>query len=134
MTKPSFFESQLCQGRRRCWQCRTNEVYRQGINVEFDVPSVDFECPFGITEKSLSEDDKELSILERAKNLSVAVKDVAVDAAKRKKVMTKKDEATKRLDMCRSCKFYNKGICGKCGCVMAVKTKIKESRCPVGKW
>lgn len=46
------------------------------------------------------------------------------------------DEAKKRLDICKTCEFFNASQtrCTKCGCFMAVKTYLKAERCPVGKW
>jgi hypothetical protein len=42
----------------------------------------------------------------------------------------------KRLNICKSCEFYDAGQerCSKCGCYLKVKTYLKAERCPVGKW
>lgn len=41
-----------------------------------------------------------------------------------------------RFDICTSCEFLTKttNSCKKCGCFMIVKTKLKNARCPIGKW
>ena len=54
-----------------------------------------------------------------------------------------------RMDICRTCPYFRRlfGTCGTpvwgerldtgeelCGCVMVAKTKLKRSKCPVGKW
>jgi hypothetical protein len=46
------------------------------------------------------------------------------------------EEATKRLNICESCPFFDKARqrCQKCGCYMAVKTYLRAERCPIGKW
>ena len=43
--------------------------------------------------------------------------------------------ASERLAICKKCEYYSKwGLCGKCGCVLAVKARIPGMKCPVGKW
>jgi predicted TIM-barrel enzyme len=47
------------------------------------------------------------------------------------------DEGAKnRLDICKSCDFFDsvQERCAKCGCFMAVKTYLKAEKCPMGKW
>jgi hypothetical protein len=39
-----------------------------------------------------------------------------------------------RLDICRSCSYYQKSKCKLCGCFMPLKTRIKEISCPINKW
>lgn len=45
-------------------------------------------------------------------------------------------EANARLEICKTCEFFNatQQRCSKCGCYMAVKTYLKAESCPVGKW
>ena len=47
-----------------------------------------------------------------------------------------KSLSDKRYNICRGCpeliKFTKQ--CKKCGCFMAVKTKLQEATCPLGKW
>jgi hypothetical protein len=51
------------------------------------------------------------------------------------------DEAfTNRLDICKSCEFWdftgfaNTGRCQKCGCSTQAKLRMASEKCPVGKW
>ena len=41
-----------------------------------------------------------------------------------------------RLDICNACEelFKLTKQCKKCGCVMTLKAKLKEAKCPLGKW
>lgn len=48
-----------------------------------------------------------------------------------------KDDYDKiRLAYCKVCPHLNKTfyVCGKCGCYMVLKVKLKNAKCPVGKW
>ena len=41
-----------------------------------------------------------------------------------------------RMAICRECPDFIKSIgqCSRCGCFMHVKTLLKNSECPLGKW
>lgn len=40
-----------------------------------------------------------------------------------------------RLDICKSCEWFTKQqTCYKCGCIMKLKTRLHDSKCPIGKW
>lgn len=41
-----------------------------------------------------------------------------------------------RYSICSSCPEFMKSTkqCKKCGCFMALKTKLKDAECPIGKW
>ena len=40
-----------------------------------------------------------------------------------------------RMDICNSCEFLeNFKRCAKCGCIMPLKTKLANSKCPIDKW
>ena len=41
-----------------------------------------------------------------------------------------------RLSICKSCEHYKKNIsvCSKCGCIMPLKVRFINFKCPVGKW
>jgi hypothetical protein len=41
-----------------------------------------------------------------------------------------------RMSICRSCENFDKkmGVCNLCGCLMAHKTKLLETGCPINKW
>lgn len=40
----------------------------------------------------------------------------------------------KRYNICLSCDKLVFGVCTECKCVMKLKTKLKNSSCPLGKW
>lgn len=44
--------------------------------------------------------------------------------------------ANTRYSICQACPELIKLTkqCKKCGCFMAVKTKLQEAKCPLGKW
>ena len=44
--------------------------------------------------------------------------------------------AEERLAICKACPELIKLTtqCKKCGCFMALKTKLQEAACPIGKW
>jgi hypothetical protein len=46
------------------------------------------------------------------------------------------DIAEDRMNVCRSCEHFLKmtGQCKKCGCIMAIKSKLPNATCPIGKW
>ena len=46
-----------------------------------------------------------------------------------------KDEATHRFSICLECPQLTKAkTCKECGCFMVAKTKLKDAKCPLGKW
>ena len=49
-----------------------------------------------------------------------------------------KDEnvSSERMSICEQCEFLIKITkqCRKCGCMMSLKTKLKDASCPIGKW
>jgi hypothetical protein len=48
---------------------------------------------------------------------------------------TSKDMQEKRYEICKSCdSFTVLKTCRECGCIMALKIKIAEAKCPVDKW
>lgn len=45
------------------------------------------------------------------------------------------DEQSRRLNICRTCPHLTvRSICGKCTCVIWLKTKLSTEKCDVGKW
>ena len=41
----------------------------------------------------------------------------------------------RRLALCRECPHLTKaGVCDRCGCVMSIKAKWADQKCPLGKW
>lgn len=46
-----------------------------------------------------------------------------------------KDGDSSRMEICRQCDMLWMGqICRKCGCMVRIKTLLKSSKCPIGKW
>ena len=41
-----------------------------------------------------------------------------------------------RLEICNACEHLTRYSrqCKKCGCVVALKTKLKSEKCPIDKW
>lgn len=39
-----------------------------------------------------------------------------------------------RLALCKSCEHLNNGQCDLCGCIVALKVKPNNMRCPAEKW
>jgi len=50
--------------------------------------------------------------------------------------LTDEKNADQRYAICESCPSFLKVTkqCKECGCFMALKTKIEEAICPLGKW
>jgi len=46
------------------------------------------------------------------------------------------ERGEERMKICNPCEFFstNTGQCKKCGCFMAIKSKIKNMSCPIDKW
>lgn len=47
-----------------------------------------------------------------------------------------KEVSEKRYSICLTCPEFLKATkqCKKCGCFMALKTKLENAECPIGKW
>ncbi len=47
-------------------------------------------------------------------------------------------EYTDRLAICKSCPYMKKKLTGSycelCGCIIKIKAKMPDEKCPVGKW
>ena len=76
------------------------------------------------------------SMTSMAKNVMGSVFKSAKSAITGHGVRVEKEEADRRLAICRGCPFFRHTDerCSKCGCYMAVKTYLRAERCPVGKW
>ena len=48
-----------------------------------------------------------------------------------KKTMQLKDD---RMKICRPCAHYKAGFCKLCGCMLVMKTRVKQEKCPANKW
>ena len=71
------------------------------------------------------------SLIQQAKNLAQFTSDVVNDP-------NKVDDAVyeQRLDVCKSCNFYDveQNRCMQCGCWLKYKARFKEGHCPIEKW
>jgi len=53
------------------------------------------------------------------------------------RVLASAELAAERMAICQACEHKrDKPVmhCAKCGCVLALKTKLKIGKCPIGKW
>jgi hypothetical protein len=75
-------------------------------------------------------------ITEQAKNLAGAIGRTANALIEGKQIKRSNQEQDKVLGICRECEFYikEKQRCSKCGCYLAMKIKLEQEVCPVGKW
>jgi len=75
-------------------------------------------------------------LIDRLKNLSETVSNSLTDLSKGKPVFTDDALSSSRMVICKSCDDFNQQTsqCRRCGCFMSVKTKLKHSSCPIGKW
>lgn len=76
------------------------------------------------------------SMTNMAKNVLGSMFKTAKSAVTGHGVRVEKEEADRRLSICRGCPFFRRTDerCSKCGCYMAVKTYLRAEKCPVGKW
>jgi len=43
--------------------------------------------------------------------------------------------ADERMEICKKCDNFNiLKICNQCGCLLTLKTNIKDTECPIGRW
>lgn len=49
--------------------------------------------------------------------------------------LTDTDEYERRFALCRLCEYFMYGsTCSQCGCVMQVRARLADGRCPKKKW
>lgn len=76
--------------------------------------------------------DKIKEIIENNKKSEVS----PIDIINPKTEWADKSVSDKRFEICKGCpeliKLTNQ--CKKCGCFMAIKTKLEAAKCPIGKW
>jgi len=129
-----FFESSLCNGRKKCRECRRSSDFRKGVVKSFDNQTDEnFECPFGVSVDDFP-DNIEPSLADMVKTLVGAV---VVEVKSDKKSVSKgidQAEIDRRLELCRGCQFWTGNRCEKCGCFMKLKARMKSASCPIGKW
>lgn len=71
-----------------------------------------------------------------SKSLSQSVTKGAEALIKNKKIISSKQDAKYRLDICNKCKDLDKslGRCTICGCFVSIKVKADYESCPIGLW
>ncbi len=71
-----------------------------------------------------------------AKFTMSVVKDVVIGGIGSDNIFVDSTVQNKRMDLCRSCEYYNKSSnrCQQCGCWMIQKIKFKVSTCPIERW
>ncbi len=76
--------------------------------------------------------DKIKQIIEANKNSSVS----PLDLVKPGTEWAEESVANERFSICQACpELINiSKQCKKCGCFMAIKTKMQAATCPIGKW
>lgn len=83
-----------------------------------------------------SSNKKMPSSFQMAKNLGSDILKNVKSISQGNPINSDQSEIEKRKSICNSCEFFisDSQRCSKCGCNMAVKTYLKASVCPVGKW
>lgn len=83
------------------------------------------------------------SLLERAKNGTVALLKIGAQTLKGGTIIVPPDVKQSRIDICYGCEHYmaHSDSCGKCGCLitnglngLVAKTDVSTEKCPEGKW
>lgn len=102
-----------CESKIYCFVCRTNKAFRNKLNI----PEI---CPHNITEFDNIQPNNNRQLI------------------------------AKRLKLCKGCEYHTRKLkmiwCGApiidafkkgkkpCGCNMHIKTRLRSSKCPIGKW
>lgn len=88
--------------------------------------------------RSLQQSNKNVypSNFQMAKNLTKDVFKTVVSVSKGNSLNASNEVINNRKSICNSCEFFDSSAerCRKCGCNMAIKTYLKASNCPLGKW
>jgi hypothetical protein len=76
------------------------------------------------------------SNFQMAKNLTSSIVENVKSVSQGNNLSISPEVVNQRRSICSSCEFYDKGQqrCFKCGCNMAIKTYLRASSCPLGKW
>ena len=132
--KESFFKSALCNSKKHCYDCRFNKEYRKGISLSFEIPEVDFECPYGVDITCL--EPQLPPVIEQLENATKALGRMAVNKAIGNRVRATKGETKRRMMICEKCENFimRNHRCSKCGCRLKLKLRLETESCPLGKW
>lgn len=132
-----FFDSEVCKSQRHCDLCRGSHLYRKSISKKFEVPEVDFECPFGKLIETEPESGNEGGDFPDYKTMARSLGNSLVEEAG--KIATgvppvSSEKINERLEICQKCPNFKGGRCKLCGCNMRFKARLRSSKCPVGRW
>ncbi len=67
-------------------------------------------------------------------NAAHAAERIIKSTAAGQRVLVSDLERDRRMEICKTCEFFNGKTCLKCGCVARWKTKLATEKCPVDKW
>jgi hypothetical protein len=76
------------------------------------------------------------SLKEMANNLKNDISKNVKSVMEGNPLNAESSEVQRRKSICESCPYYAKlqDRCTKCGCNMGIKTYLKSSNCPIGRW
>ena len=76
------------------------------------------------------------SVGEQASNLTDLMMNIASDTINGKRIFTSLKEQQYRMEICKTCEFYDEesNRCKECGCYLKQKVKIAGAWCPIFKW
>lgn len=110
----------------------SGQGYREEfLNIAKDIDSERYEIDF-LKFKELEQKYRNPSIFEMIKNAGIAATEAIASG-----LDVRDEQETKRcLTICSTCQFLIVGQfrCNVCGCFLSYKVKLKDWRCPKGKW
>jgi hypothetical protein len=71
-----------------------------------------------------------LGLAQRAWNLAESLAAFIADGLQ----TVTKEQYQQRLEICDQCDRREGGMCLECGCLLAIKARIRVSHCPLEKW
>ncbi|QNJ25994.1 hypothetical protein SynSYN20_01667 [Synechococcus sp. SYN20] len=99
------------------------EALRQQRNSELDRLT---KANLGFKDEDAIKQRVEAGPLKMARSLVKSAADLATGGV---------TDPTARMEICNTCPFKGDDQrCGKCGCFLPAKTRVKKSSCPIGRW
>lgn len=80
------------------------------------------------------QDLEKVSMIDRVANLAASAVRASMAAAHGQRVVADSGLRDARLRICAACPSNQGSTCGRCGCVLAVKTRSYNDVCPIGLW
>lgn len=70
------------------------------------------------------------------KNVAQLIVNIVRNAVQNHTVIEVTDESDRRMNICKSCVYFESSAkrCMECGCYMETKVKFVAAQCPIGKW